>query len=116
MRDASVLNQIFSRQSRDEAPILEFRKMWFLVAISPTSTIILLMYLLFLRPSLDILSNDPCFRTPFSQGSPNGVVVYVLNCDIIVSEFELQSRYYVYFRTNSLGKGMNLLTPPPSYK
>ena len=26
---------------------------------------------------------------------------------IVVSEFELLSLYYVYFRINSLGKGMN---------
>ena len=35
------------------------------------------------------------------------VIVKVLDCRIMVSEFELQSRYYVHFRTNTLGKGMN---------
>ena len=29
----------------------------------------------------------------------------VLDCDIVVREFELQSCYYVHFRTNTLGKG-----------
>ena len=38
---------------------------------------------------------------------PCGVVVIVLDCDFVVIEFELQSRYYVHFRTNALGKGMN---------
>ena len=33
----------------------------------------------------------------------------VLNGNIVVSEFELKSRYYVHFRTNTLGKGMNTL-------
>ena len=28
-----------------------------------------------------------------------------------VSEFELQSRYYIHFQTNTLGKGMNPLIP-----
>ena len=30
-----------------------------------------------------------------------------LNYGLEVDEFELQSRYYVPFRTNTLGKGMN---------
>ena len=34
-------------------------------------------------------------------------MVKVLNCSLVVSEFELQSRYYVYFRTNALGKRTN---------
>ena len=38
---------------------------------------------------------------------PGGVVVKVLDCRIVESEFELQSRYYVHFRTNTIGKGMN---------
>ena len=29
------------------------------------------------------------------------------DCDIIENEFELQSRYYVHFRTNILGKSMD---------
>ena len=30
----------------------------------------------------------------------------------VVSEFELQSRYYIHFQTNTLGKGMNPLILP----
>ena len=30
----------------------------------------------------------------------------------VVSEFELQPRYYVHFRANTLGKGMNPLMLP----
>ena len=40
-----------------------------------------------------------------------GMVSNMLDCDIVVSMFELQSRYYVHFRTNALGKGMNLIIP-----
>ena len=43
-------------------------------------------------------------------GCPRGVMVKVLVCGIVVSEFELQSRYYIHFRTNNLGKGMNSLS------
>ena len=38
-----------------------------------------------------------------SSAKPSGVVGNVLNCDIIVSEFELQSRYYINFRTATFG-------------
>ena len=46
------------------------------------------------------------------------VVVNVLDCDIVVSEFKLQSRYYVHFRANNLMKDMNPFNyfPPPSYR
>ena len=33
---------------------------------------------------------------------------------IVVREFVLQSRYYVHFRPNTLGKGMNPLILPPA--
>ena len=36
--------------------------------------------------------------------SPRGVVTNVLDSDIIESEFEFKSRYYVHFQTNILGK------------
>ena len=41
-----------------------------------------------------------------------GVMVKVMDYGIVESEFELQSRYYIHFRTNTLGKGMNLLILP----
>ena len=34
-------------------------------------------------------------------------VANMLDCDIVISEFKLQSRYYIHFRSNTLGKGMN---------
>ena len=43
---------------------------------------------------------------------PCGVMVNVLDCGIVVREFELQSCYYVHFQTNPLGKGMNPLILP----
>ena len=38
-------------------------------------------------------------------------MVKSMDCGIIVSEFVFQSRYYVHFRANTLGKGMNPLIP-----
>ena len=40
-------------------------------------------------------------------GCPRGVMVKAMDCGIVVREFVLQSRYYVHFRTNTLGKGMD---------
>ena len=45
-------------------------------------------------------------------GSPCGVMVKALAYGVVVSEFELQSRYYVHFRTNTLEKGINPLIFP----
>ena len=45
-------------------------------------------------------------------GCPRGVMVKAMDCEIVVSEFVLQSRYYVHFQTNTLGKGMNPLILP----
>ena len=42
--------------------------------------------------------------------SPRDIVANMLDCDIVVSQFELQSSYYVHFRTNTLEKGMKPLT------
>ena len=40
-------------------------------------------------------------------GSSRSVMVKAVDCETVLSEFELQSRYYIYFRKNTLGKGMN---------
>ena len=45
-------------------------------------------------------------------GCPHGVMVKAMDCGIIVSKFELQSRYYIHFHTNTLGKGMRSLILP----
>ena len=47
-----------------------------------------------------------------SGEGPRGVKVKSLDCKNVVSEFELQSRYYVHFRTNTLGGGMTPLILP----
>ena len=41
-----------------------------------------------------------------------GVMVKAMDCGIVVNEFVLQSRYYVNFRTNTFGNGMNPLILP----
>ena len=43
--------------------------------------------------------------------SPCGIVVMMLDCDIVVSEYKLQFCNYVHFQTYILRKGMNLLIP-----
>ena len=48
------------------------------------------------------------------RGCPRGVMVKAMNCGIVGREFVLQSRYYVHFRANTLGKGMNPLILPPA--
>ena len=68
--------------------------------------------------TLDCASASPAILTRnssmqlFHMGDLHRVEANVLDCDIGVSEFELQSHYYVHFRTNTLGKGMNLLISP----
>ena len=47
-----------------------------------------------------------------NRGCPCGVMVKAMDCGIVVSEFVLQSRYYVHFRANTLRKGMNPLILP----
>ena len=46
------------------------------------------------------------------RGCPRGVMVKAMDCGFVVREFVLQSRYYVHFRANTLGKGMNPLILP----
>ena len=45
-------------------------------------------------------------------GCPRGVMDKAMDCGIVVRRFELQSRYYIHFRANTLGKGMNPLILP----
>ena len=58
-------------------------------------------------------SLKPLLGKPW-EGCPRGVMVKAMNCGIVVREFVLQSRYYVHFRANTLGKGMNPLILPPA--
>ena len=57
---------------------------------------------------------DQRFIYLYCWGCPRGVMVKAMNCGIVVREFVLQSRYYVHFRANTLGKGMNPLILPPA--
>ena len=47
--------------------------------------------------------------------SPCNVVANVLDCDIVINKFELQSRYYVHFRINTLRKGTNPIISPANF-
>ena len=66
------------------------------------------------RLSSILLLLQSTFSIPNSVGCPRGVMVKAMNCGIVVREFVLQSRYYVHFRANTLGKGMNPLILPPA--
>ena len=44
-------------------------------------------------------------------GNPRGVIIRALDCGIVVNEFELQWRYYVYIQMYTLREGIN----PPLY-
>ena len=46
------------------------------------------------------------------MGIPYSIVTNVLDCDIVVNEFKLQSRYYDHFRNNTPVNSMNLFIPP----
>ena len=60
------------------------------------------------------INESPVWEFVFPRGCPRGVMVKAMNCGIVVREFVLQSRYYVHFRANTLGKGMNPLILPPA--
>ena len=51
-------------------------------------------------------------KTEIEGGCPLGVMVKAMDCGIVVREFVFQSPYYVHFRANTLGKGMNLSILP----
>ena len=49
------------------------------------------------------------FRWKKEERSLRGVVVIVLDSDIVVKKFELQSRFYIHFQINTLGKVLSQL-------
>ena len=53
-----------------------------------------------------------CFNFNQNRGCPRGVMVKAMDYGIVVRKFVLQLRYYVHFRANTLGKGMNPLILP----
>ena len=66
-----------------------------------------------LSNSLNHLKNSN-FVTLFKMewGCHHSVMVKAVDCGIVVSEFVLQSHYYIHFWANNLGKGMNPLILP----
>ena len=89
--------------------------------------------LLWTNPGTTTLRNNSCTAIDFSSRKPSkkekrswwkkykritlrlctrSVVANVLDCNTVVSEFEIQSHYYVHFWTNIPEKGMNYLTHP----
>ena len=54
----------------------------------------------------------PCQLLSIEWGCPRGLMVKAMVCEIVAREFELPLHYYVYFRTNTLWKGMNPLILP----
>ena len=57
-------------------------------------------------------SNFYSVRKVIARRYPRGVMVKAMDCGIVVREFVFQSRYYVHFRANTLGKGMNPVILP----
>ena len=66
----------------------------------------------FLRDLFLLLNIQNTFSGNLAGGCPRGVMVKAMDCGIVVREFVLQSRYYIHFRANTLGKGMNPLILP----
>ena len=73
-------------------------------------------YLLFLKLQAFFPSLKQNFiaylSSKVSEGVSCGVMVKAMDCGIVGREFVLQSRYYVHFRANTLGKGMTPLILP----
>ena len=51
-------------------------------------------------------------KTKTTNEESRGVMVKAMDYGIVVSEFELRSRYYFHFWANTLWKGMNPLILP----
>ena len=51
--------------------------------------------------------NEFYMQASLNKGVGNGIVVKMLDRDIVMSEFEFWFRYYIHFWTNALGKTLN---------
>ena len=83
-------------------------------SIAPADLAAKYKYALFSEQTFRTVSCYLCFifvteSLSSTGGCPSGVMVKAMDCRIVVSEFVLQSRYYVHFRANTHGKGMNPL-------
>ena len=69
------------------------------------------MWISLMSPSLLL---QRCFPglLPLGRWGRHSVMVKATDSGIIESEFDLQSRYYVHFQTNTVGKGINSLILP----
>ena len=78
-----------------------------------------MVLLLRVRVNLGVMAKEGYFRLTRSpelkEGCPRGVRVKATDCGIVVSEFVLQSRYYVHFRVNTLWERYDP-SYPPSYE
>ena len=61
------------------------------------------IFFTFIILSLNFIEYCYIFSSSLERG-PGCVVANVLNCDIVVSEFELQLRHYIHFLANTHGK------------
>ena len=99
----------------------EFNVVWHKITIiNCAAKLVYARYLLRLvhtGTKLQVFSTHKEFKKKISiisrneWGNPIGGVANLLDCDIEVSEFELQSPNYIHFRTKIFGKGMNSLNP-----
>ena len=48
-----------------------------------------------------------CFLLNLSLRESRDAMANVLDCESVANEFEFQSCFYIHFRINTLGKGMN---------
>ena len=62
--------------------------------------------------AVEVIFIYACINLKVIWGGARSVMVKAMDCGIVVSEFVLQSRYYVHFRAYVLGKGMNPLILP----
>ena len=86
---------------------LSFHTWWFWKILKPTNTKIILRYETCIPPHIYRFKKFLTYKIK----SPHGIVSKELDSHIIVSDFEFQSSYNVYFKTNTHGKGMNSLFP-----
>ena len=102
-------SQIHSRSSKMIKPhkiIRPCKTQWIIKSKQKPKLLLTKNVLLFLFWNSE---NDKLFHF---RWCPRGVMVKAMDCGIVVSVFVFQSRYYVYFRANTLGKGMNPLILP----
>ena len=52
------------------------------------------------------------YQNIMGWGSPHGVMDNMLDYDIVVHGFNLQSCYFVHFQTDTLRKGINFINSP----